>query len=57
VDIEPYSGAVVRAGQKILVSALLQKDELFEIENDKFVPIYFIFRNGNFTQSGVYIIL
>lgn len=53
VDIEPYSGGVLRAGQKILISALIEKDELFEIEHDKFVPVYYVFRTGNFTEDGV----
>jgi len=43
----------LRAGQKILVSALLENDELFELKNDKFVPIYYVFRNGNFTRASV----
>jgi len=53
VDIEVYSGAVVQAVQKLLVSVLLQKDELFEISGDRFVPIYYTFRSGNFTDAGV----
>lgn len=49
IDIEPYTGLVMRAAQKLLISAFIEKDELFEID-DKFVPIYNIFRTGNFTQ-------
>jgi hypothetical protein len=51
IDVEPYTGAVLRAAQKLLISAYIEKDELFEID-DKFVPIYNIFRTGNFTQEG-----
>jgi hypothetical protein len=53
VDIEPYSGAVLRAGQKIMVSALIQNDELFEVNRDRFIPFYYVFRNGNYTKEGV----
>lgn len=52
IDIEPYSGAVVRAAQKLMISVLIEKDDLFEIDN-KFVPIYYIFRTGNFSESSV----
>lgn len=43
----------MRAAQKILISAYIEKDELFEIERNKFIPIYYLFRTGNFTQEGV----
>jgi hypothetical protein len=51
-DVEPLSGAVVRAGQKLLISALLEPDELFDIE-PKFVPIYLLVRSGNYSQDSV----
>ena len=52
VDIEPYSGAVLRAAQKLMVSAHIEKDELFNIDN-KFIPIYDIFRTGNYTENSI----
>lgn len=52
VDIEPKSGAVVRAAQKILISAFIEKDNLFEMDN-RFIPIYSVFRSGNFTENQV----
>jgi len=51
VDVEPFSGVVLRAAQKILMSAHLETDDLFEIDN-KFVPIYNVFRTGNFTDDS-----
>ncbi len=55
VDIEPYSGVCLRASQKLMVSALFESDELFENSN-RFIPIYYLFRSGNFTQEGVSLI-
>lgn len=55
VDIEPYSGAVLRAAQKLMISALLEKDELFENDN-RFIPVYYVFRTGNFTEDSVKIV-
>jgi hypothetical protein len=52
VDIEPNTGALVGAVQKLLISILLEKDDLFETDN-KFVPIYYLFRSGNFTEASV----
>ena len=53
LDVEPYSGAVVRAAQKILVSLLIEKDELFDIKEDVFVPVNYVFRTGNLTKEGL----
>lgn len=53
IDVEPISGAVLRAGQKILVSLLIEKDILFDFPNDLFVPVNFVFRNGNVTEHGI----
>lgn len=36
-----------------MISALIENDELFEVEHDKFIPIYYVFRNGNYTKEGV----
>ena len=52
VDVEQYSGAVLRSAQKLMISALLEKDELFENEN-RFVPVYYVLKTGNFTENGV----
>jgi hypothetical protein len=52
VDLEPNTGAVVRAAQKLMISAYLERDELFDVES-KFVPIYYVFRTGNFTNEAV----
>lgn len=52
VDVEENTGAVVKAAQKLQISVFLQKDELFDID-DKFVPIYYVFRSGNFTEDSV----
>jgi hypothetical protein len=52
IDIEPHTGAVVGAKQFLLVSTLIEKDDLFEID-DKFVPVYLLFRSGNFTEPAV----
>jgi Ca2+-dependent lipid-binding protein len=52
IDIEPHTGAVVGATQKLLISALIEKDDLFEID-DKFIPVYFLYRSGNFTEESV----
>jgi hypothetical protein len=52
IDVEPYSGATIRAGQKIMISALIERDELFEIDS-KFVPIYYVFRTANFSDACV----
>jgi len=52
IDIEPYSGAVLRAAQKLMISAFIEKDELFENDN-RFIPIYYVFRSGNFTEESV----
>jgi len=51
-DIEPFSGGTVTAAQKLMISALIERDELFEID-DKFVPVYFVFRTGNLTDSTI----
>lgn len=56
VDIEPYSGACLRAAQKLMISAHLEQDELFDIDN-KFLPIYYVFRTGNFTQDSMQLVL
>ena len=53
MDIEPYSGGVLRAAQKLMLSVLIQPDDLFEIDGDLFVPILNTFRSGNFTSDGV----
>jgi hypothetical protein len=55
VDVEPYSGAVLRAAQKLMISALLEKDELFENDN-RFIPVYYVFRTGNFTEDSVILV-
>jgi len=52
VDVEPNSGVVLRSAQKLMISALLEKDELFENQN-RFVPVYYVLRTGNFTETGV----
>jgi hypothetical protein len=52
VDVEHYSGTVLRSAQKLMISALLEKDELFENEN-RFVPVYYVLKTGNFTENGV----
>jgi hypothetical protein len=52
LDIEPFSGGTVRAAQKLMISALIEQDELFDIQ-PKFVPIYYVFRTGNFTDHNV----
>ena len=54
IDIETYSGAVLRAGQKLMLSIKLEKDELFDLENDRFIPILYTFRNANFTDDSVF---
>jgi hypothetical protein len=51
-DIEPFSGGTVRAVQKLMISALIEKDEVWEMDS-KFVPIYFVFRTGNFTDENI----
>jgi len=51
-DIEPYSGGVINAAQKLMISALIEKDELFEMDS-KFVPIYYVFRTGNLSASSI----
>jgi len=51
-DIEPFSGGTVTAAQKLMISALIERDELFEIDS-KFVPIYFVFRTGNLTDTSI----
>jgi hypothetical protein len=56
VDIEPYSGACLRAAQKIMISAHIENDELFDIDT-KFLPIYYVFRTGNFTEASVQSVL
>lgn len=53
IDIEPNSGAVLRAAQKILLSAYIETDNLFEMDT-RFIPIYSLFRSGNFTAEQVY---
>lgn len=52
LDIEPNTGVCLRAAQKLMVSALLESDELFEY-GSKFIPIYYIFRSGNFSLESV----
>lgn len=56
LDVEPYTGAVVRAVQKLLISVLIEKDELFNIKSDTFVPINYLFRSGNLTKEGMNIL-
>jgi hypothetical protein len=53
IDVEVYSGGILRAGQKLMLSILIQNDDLFEIPTDRFVPILYTFRAGNFTDEGV----
>jgi hypothetical protein len=50
-DMEPNTGAVIGAAQKLLISAYIDQDDLFEGE-PKFVPIYKIFRTANFTEES-----
>jgi len=51
-DIEPFSGGPLKAAQKLMISALIERDELFEVDS-KFVPIYYIFRTGNLSESKI----
>lgn len=53
LDIEPNSGAVIRVAQKLLVSILLEKDELFDIKQDVFIPVNYVFRTCNLTSDGM----
>ncbi len=57
VDIEPYTGVTLRAAQKMMISILLEKDDLFELNNNKFIPFYYLFRSGNVTENKVNITL
>ena len=56
VDVEENTGAVVKAAQKLMISIYIENDELFDIES-KFVPVYHIFRSGNFSDASVNIVL
>lgn len=52
-DIEPRSGAVLRAGQKIMASALIEPDVLFDVPKAIFIPVNYVFRSCNLTQEGI----
>lgn len=56
LDIEPFSGACVRASQKLTISAFIEKDELFE-NIPRFVPIYNLIRSANLTKENVIIFI
>jgi hypothetical protein len=51
IDVEPNTGLVLGTTQKYLVSVKLDKDELFDV--DQFVPVYYVFRSGNYTEQAV----
>lgn len=52
VDVESNTGTFVSAVQKLVISMFIRKNQ-FEIDN-MFVPIYYLFRSGNFTKDSVF---
>ena len=52
-DIEPYSGIVLRSGNKWMYSYQLENDALFDFSHDLFLPLYFSFNSYNYTDIGV----
>ncbi len=56
IDVEPNTGIVLGTAQKYLVSVLFERDVLFNFngkDEDKFIPIYYVFRSGNYTEQNV----
>ena len=52
IDMEPDTGIVLGLNQKYLVSVLIERDDLFDID-DKFIPIYKFARSGNHSDVNV----